>query len=400
MNVVISGGQPRLRLSLLDRNGGHQRAVDVSGPTRNISSVVWLADNRTVVFTRGERAAPVKAELVLHDTKTQLQRTIAWQCCSFSLDTMGSERLVFDSEATRSGLLQVSEGGRKQRWLSQANSADRQPVYSPDGKRLAFASNRNGKINIWQILLTTGAVSRLTEGSPTDYDPAFTPDGNRLIFSSDRTGHFEIYIANADGSNTKQVTHDGSDDENATMTADGQWIVYSHRAQESGIWKIHPDGTGATPILRCNCFNPEVSPDGRYALYLTSPRPDLTEIHVLRISDGSVTPFVIPCQLHRRTGITIGRARWIASEPRGIPKAIAFIGQDERGVTGVYIQAFDSGRDNTNTRRQLFLLNPRVPFETFGISPDGQSSVLSVIDDTSVIMLASHVPGINAVALK
>jgi len=259
----------------------------------------------------------VKAELVLLDTKTWAQRSIAWPCCSSSLDTLGSRRLVFDSQPTDSGLLELSDGGRKEHWLSQANSADRQPVYSPDGKHIAFVSNRNGRTNIWQMLLTTGQVSRLTEGSPTDYDPAFSPDGSHLIFSSNRTGHFEVYIANADGSNAKQVTHDSSDDENATMTADNQWLVYSYRALESGLWKIHPDGTSATRLMQCNCFNPEVSPDGRYALYLTSPRRDLTEIHVLRISDGALMPFVIQCQLRRRTTTAvIGRARWIPPKAR------------------------------------------------------------------------------------
>jgi Tol biopolymer transport system component len=69
------------------------------------------------------------------------------------------------------------------------------------------------------------------------------------IWTSNRGGSFEIYIADADGSGAKQITHDGRDAENATPTADSQWLVYvSSHPDKLGIWKIHPDGSGAARI--------------------------------------------------------------------------------------------------------------------------------------------------------
>jgi Tol biopolymer transport system component len=214
--AVSAQGGSRLQLCLVDRTEPHKyRFISL---TRQTTPIAWLADNQTVAFIQGNRTAPVKADLVLLDTKTNTQQTIAWPCCSLSLDTAGSGQVVFDNQATRSGLLEMNNEGGNERWLSWGNSADRQPVYSPDGRRIAFASNRNGKINIWQIALNNGAVTRLTDGLKTDYDPAFSPDGRYLIFSSNRTGHFEIYIANSDGSGTKQVTRDGFNAENGTVT--------------------------------------------------------------------------------------------------------------------------------------------------------------------------------------
>lgn len=248
-------------------------------------------------------------------------------------------------------------------------------------------------MNLWQISLETGTVSRLSEDNSTDFDLAFSPDGRNLIFTSDRSGHFEVYMANRDGSGARQVTHDGADAENATMTADGQWIVYSSDSPgRSGIWKIHPDGTNATQIVRGLGSNPEVSPDGVYALYLVNPQPDRAEIHIVRISDGAEVPGRIQCRRLRQNGITLGRARWVPSPDGKKPAAIAFIDQDATGATGVSIEDFISGHDTSATRKPLRPFDAIAPLETLGVSPDGKRIVVSVADDTSSIIWASHVP--------
>jgi serine/threonine protein kinase len=391
--TVSAPGASRLQLCLVDRTKPHK--YQFIALFQQTTPVAWLADNRTVAFIRGDRTAPLRADLVLLDTKTKAQRTITWPCCSLSLDTAGAGQLVFDNQATRSGLLEMDNEGRRERWLSWGNSADRQPVYSPDGRYIAFASNRNGKINIWQISLSDGALTRLTDGLKTDYDPAFSRDGRHLIFSSNRTGHFEIYIANADGSDTKQVTRDGFNAQNGTITPDNQWVIYASNSQEPGIWRIHPDGTKPTPLVHGNCFNPEVSPDGKYALYVTSPSGDSTEIHVIQIPEGSATPFVIHCPSIRRIPMMMGRARWIASQQGGNPKAIAFIGQDNRGAVGIYVQDFVTNRQVPSTPRPLKRFDLRSPLETLAVSPEGRNLVVSVADYSSAIMLASNVPGLN-----
>jgi Tol biopolymer transport system component len=180
-------------------------------------------------------------------------------------------------------------------------------------------------MNLWQIALDTGAVTRLTEGSATDYDPAFSPDGKHLIFTSDEGGQFEIYMANADGSNARQVTNDGKDAENATMTSDGRWLVYaSSNVDKGGIRKIRADGTEATQLVKGTGNNPEVSPDGVYALYLTTPDTDRTEIRVIRVADGSEVAPIIECRRRKQNGIALGRARWVASPDGKTSLTIAF----------------------------------------------------------------------------
>lgn len=80
------------------------------------------------------------------------------------------------------------------------------PVWSPDGARIAFASNQGGKWAIYVIDLVTNEVHQLTDGATNAIAPAWSPDGKQLTFSSDRSGQWEIYLMEADGSNVRPLT--------------------------------------------------------------------------------------------------------------------------------------------------------------------------------------------------
>lgn len=63
----------------------------------------------------------------------------------------------------------------------------RQPSWSPDGKRILFASDRGINYDLWQLTLTDGKLTQLTNDSGNDFNPAYSPDGTRIAFISDRT---------------------------------------------------------------------------------------------------------------------------------------------------------------------------------------------------------------------
>ncbi len=80
------------------------------------------------------------------------------------------------------------------------------PVWSPDGTKIAFASNQGGSWAIYVIELATNEVRQLTTGTTNAIAPAWSPDGTKLTFSSDRSGQWEIYLMEADGSNVRPLT--------------------------------------------------------------------------------------------------------------------------------------------------------------------------------------------------
>jgi len=110
---------------------------------------------------------------------------------------------------------------------------------------------------------------------------------------------------------------------------------------------------------------------------------------VVRLEDGQAEPFEIAVNAKRRTTVTLGRARWM---PDG--KAIAFVGQDESGAFGIYVQDFAPGQDSTATRRKLSSFDPDVAAESFGLAPDGTRLVVAGWVQLFSLMEADHLPGL------
>jgi len=80
------------------------------------------------------------------------------------------------------------------------------PVWSPDGTKLAFTSNESGKWCIYVLDLATNEIKRLTDDQSNAIAPAWSPDGTKITFSSDRSGRWEIYLMEADGSGVQPLT--------------------------------------------------------------------------------------------------------------------------------------------------------------------------------------------------
>ncbi|MDX2153283.1 MAG: protein kinase [Bryobacteraceae bacterium] len=355
-----------------------------------ISGLAWLPSSSEVVYIRGDYMVGTLSEVVRHSLTADTLETLHWPHRSACIDLLRAGALVFDTVGTRSNLRRV-EGGGAASWITRGTSMDRQPVFSPDGSRVAFSSDRSGNTDLWQITLDTGKVTRLTDHEADDIDPAFTPDGRSLLWTSSRAGHFEVFLADADGGRPRQITRDGADAENPTMTRDGRWIVYaSANPAKSGIWRIRPDGSDGASLVGGTHFNPEVSPDGRYALYVTSPKPALNLIRVVTVDDGVDQGFEIRCPIRKRTPVVIGRARW---RPDG--KAILFIGQDERGVHGVFEQDFVPGKDTSASLRPVAGFDSDLTTESLAVAPDGRSMVISGWDRVSTLLLADRLPGLG-----
>ena len=79
-------------------------------------------------------------------------------------------------------------------------------AWSPDGKRIVFASDRDGgRLQIFVMNADGTGVTQLTSGFTND-DPVWSPDGMRIAFQSTRDGHEEVYVMNADGTGLTRLT--------------------------------------------------------------------------------------------------------------------------------------------------------------------------------------------------
>jgi Tol biopolymer transport system component len=174
------------------------------------------------------------------------------------------------------------------------------------------------------------------------------------------------------------------------MTPDGAWIVFIvFDTKKNGIWKIRPDGTKATQLTRSFIGIPEISPDGKYLAYFRDASADLRALHVLSLENGETIPFELNLPLQKEIVASTGRVRWM---PHG--NAIAFMGQNDRGVNGVYVQDFVPGRDTSASRRPLGGFYPDYPTESFAISPDGNWLTIAAWEQLFSIMVTDALPSL------
>jgi Tol biopolymer transport system component len=104
----------------------------------------------------------------------------------------------------------MSADGREQRKLtgetSLAEGRFARLSWSPDGRRLAFTSDRDGNAEVFTINSEGGGLRRLTNNPEYDGDAAWSPNGRQLVFVSNRDGSHGVYIMNADGSGQRTLT--------------------------------------------------------------------------------------------------------------------------------------------------------------------------------------------------
>jgi dipeptidyl aminopeptidase/acylaminoacyl peptidase len=397
--LAISGGAQQAgepqSILLMDADGRNARTLKPYREVGFVSAVAWL-NPREILYSQAESvvgdSAGSSANFIRQDIRGGPGRPVFWSPHScLLLDLAGPSRIVFDARSPRQNLRELDlDGSGPVRWLSRGSGTDRQPVFTPDGAWVAFSSNRSGNLDLWAISTVDGSVRHLTDDEAEDWDPGFSPDGRHLLWSSNRTGPFEIWIANADGSGARQLSRDGADAENPTATRDGRWVVYkSGHPTGRGLWKIRFDGTGATRLVEGNIGLPEVSPDGRFALYRVSPGPRSFAIRVVEIEGGAVLPFQIDIEVVKVTPATLGRARWT---PDG--RAIVFTAQDAQGVNGLFLQAF-APEGAPRAWKPLGAFDAERITESFGISPDGNRVVVAGWEQMFSLMSAEEVPGLG-----
>ncbi len=132
--------------------------------------------------------------------------------------------------------------------LSEAAGEDGEPVWSPDGSRLAFVSWRSGNREIYVADLAGGGLLQLTDDPTSDTHPTWSADGRQIAFVSLRSGDADIYVVDAQGGEPVNMTQAPARDMNPTWSPDGSQIAFiSNRDGNNKIYLL--DARGGEPVL-------------------------------------------------------------------------------------------------------------------------------------------------------
>jgi Tol biopolymer transport system component/predicted Ser/Thr protein kinase len=166
---------------------------------------------------------------------------------------------------------------------------------SPDGTRLAVTKNSRGADtgNIWLLDLSRGGAStRFTFGSLVDTNPVWSPDGSRMIFSSNRDGPYNLYQKPANGVKDEEVLLKSSEDKFATSwSRDGRFLLHTvaHQKTKNDLWVLPLDNDKKpVPFLSTEFDERQArfSPDGHWVAY-TSNESGQDEVYVRPFSMNS-----------------------------------------------------------------------------------------------------------------
>jgi tricorn protease len=212
---------------------------------------------------------------------------------------------------------------------------DINPVFSPDGKYLAFSSNRHGSYDVFVVPTRGGRPRRLTFDSAADLVAGWAPDGKHVLFASTRSVDFpprwELYTVPFEGGRVRKVTafegKEGSyspkGDQLAYVRGPGAWYRKGYRGSANDdIWICNADGTGNTRLTTFDGqdASPMWSADGKTLFYVSEFFGTANIVKQPVPAASSKAESTKPIQVTSHKGDSVRRARisrdgnWIVYE--------------------------------------------------------------------------------------
>lgn len=182
--------------------------------------------------------------------------------------------------------------GRGYRYKHGGAFSGSDPVMSPDGTKIVFASPRDSLGDIYVINSDGTNLVRLTITPEYEGEPSFSPDGSKIVFVSERDDNGEIYIMDSNGSNQTRLTYNEVYDANPSFSPDGSEIIFVREVEEENfcgvkIVIINIDSSKERRLSNTGMreTDPSFSPDGTKILYRSGHRV-LNEIRIMNVGNS------------------------------------------------------------------------------------------------------------------
>ncbi|MBP7962637.1 MAG: PD40 domain-containing protein [Caldilineaceae bacterium] len=287
--VAVGAEEGIVADSIMDR-------VYVTSRDSNVLSVIQDAWQPEVIFTKsGQGAVDLYA---MWPDATHLKR-LTNSPEIVEMEAVGSPDgrwIAFTRWSAEQGFFKLwvmSRDGFAAHALTTGSHTDGGPTWSPDGTKLAFASDRDGDMEIYVMALgpgmTAGAVTQLTHNADFDYAPDWGWANNRIVFQSNRVGpNSEIFDMRADGTDVRRLTVNINGDADPAWSTDGTQIVFWGTRGQQTLHIMNADGSNIqvlVPQIPYRPNSPAWGPPGPQAgaIVFSGYRPDSGFSEIYRV---------------------------------------------------------------------------------------------------------------------
>ncbi len=242
----------------------------------SMKGLAWAKDGRQIVYSAGglfaeslwrvEISGKQKPERLSDVPPAAIQPAIAGK----------SRRLAYTWQLVNTNIWRLDTRTGERRMLIGSTYDSRIARFSPDGRKIAFESNRSGNKEVWTCDSDGSNCLQLTNFGGAECGAArWSPDNRWLAIDSGAEGRFQVYIIAADGGTPRPLTDSAASSNNRpSWSHDGRWIYFS--SDISGryeIWKTPLAGGREIQVTRFGGAAALESPDGKYIYYVKEPGP-------------------------------------------------------------------------------------------------------------------------------
>ena len=244
------------------------------------ASPVWTRDGREIVFDSGDAGNGYLYRIAIDEPGKprrieSIEKIHHLLAISHAAHRLAYVRTLWDTNIWRLQLGVNDKLVASPSSLISSTRADLNPQFSPDGKQIAFISDRSGDMEVWVSDSDGSNARQLTSFGGVQTDCVrWSPDGARLVFQTYPDGHLDIFLINVRGGPPERLTRESSEDNLPSWSRDGRWIYFtSTRSGSMQVWKMRTDGSDAVQLTKGGGYGPQESTDGKLLYYAKGTRP-------------------------------------------------------------------------------------------------------------------------------